>query len=197
MIFVFLTLKHNEAYLEAGISLDEQDGENSDEFEPWALPGHQDLGPNCSGKICTIFYNWVSLYLIVEIPAFYHCSYKGLLEFCTLTEMGGLGKVKRDALFFVKIILLLGFLYFFICSLDFLRTVFRLLGGKTASEAFASNKILSIIEDFIGCKRFASSFSTQQSEDRSQKIQGADEKVQKSKEEDDFNKKQGVAFNLS
>ena len=55
MIFVFLTLKHNEAYLEAGISLDEQGGENSDEFEPWALPEHQDLGPNCSGKICTIF----------------------------------------------------------------------------------------------------------------------------------------------
>ena len=93
--------------------------------------------------------------------------------------MGGLGKVKRDALFFVKIILLLGFLYFFICSLDFLRTIFRLLGGKTAGEAFASNKILSTTafrllggktageafasnkilsntEDFIGCKRFAS-----------------------------------------
>ena len=77
MIFVFLTLKHNEAYLEAGIWLDEQDGENSDEFEPWALPEHHDLGPNCSGKICTIFYNWLSLYLIVEIPAFYHCSVQG------------------------------------------------------------------------------------------------------------------------
>ena len=82
------------------------------------------------------------------------------------------------------------------------------------SEAFASNKNKnrktkrsssfsseesegSITEDFIGCKRFASSFSSQQSEDSSQKIQGVDEKVQKSKEKDDFNEKQGVAFNLS
>ena len=90
-----------------------------------------------------MFYNWLSLYLIGESPAFYHCLYQGLFEFCTFREMGGLGKVKHDASFFVKIILVLGFLYFLNCSLDFLRTVFRLLGGKTAGEPLASSKILS------------------------------------------------------
>ena len=34
-------------------------------------------------------------------------------------------------------------LYLFICSLDFLSSAFRLLGGKAAGEAFASNEILS------------------------------------------------------
>ena len=42
-----------------------------------------------------------------------------------------------------KITLLIGLLYMFICSLDFLSSAFRLLGGKAAGEAFASNKILS------------------------------------------------------
>ncbi|XP_015759624.1 PREDICTED: sodium-dependent phosphate transport protein 2B-like [Acropora digitifera] len=98
--------KHNEAYFEAGVSVDEQDGKNSDDFDPWALPELQDLGPKWS-------------------------------------ELDGLGKVKRVALFCAKIILLLGFLYFFICSLDFLSSAFRLLGGKTAGEAFAFNKILT------------------------------------------------------
>lgn len=44
---------------------------------------------------------------------------------------------------FVKICVLLGLLYMFICSLDFLGSAFQLLGGKAAGEAFASNKILS------------------------------------------------------
>ena len=42
-----------------------------------------------------------------------------------------------------KFILLLGLLYMFICSLSFLSSAFRLLGGKTAGEAFSSNTILS------------------------------------------------------
>ena len=51
--------------------------------------------------------------------------------------------MKRVALAVGKVILLLGLLYVFICSLDFLSSAFRLLGGKAAGEAFASNKILS------------------------------------------------------
>lgn len=102
MIFVFLTLKHNEASLDPGISLDPQNGENSDE----SLSEGQNLGPKWS-------------------------------------EIDGLGKIKRVALFSGMIIALLGLLYLFICSLDFLSTAFRLLGGKTACEAFACNKILS------------------------------------------------------
>ena len=42
-----------------------------------------------------------------------------------------------------KIALLLGFLYLFICSLSFLSSAFRLLGGKAAGRAFAENEILS------------------------------------------------------
>ena len=64
-------------------------------------------------------------------------------NFGGLTELDGYGKVQRVALAFGKIVLLLGLLYMFICSLDFLSSAFRLLGGKAAGEAFASNKILS------------------------------------------------------
>ena len=44
---------------------------------------------------------------------------------------------------FTKVVLLLGFLYLFICSLSFLSSSFRLLGGKAAGRAFAENEILS------------------------------------------------------
>ena len=62
---------------------------------------------------------------------------------CAPTELDCKGKFHRVALAFTKIVVLLGLLYFFICSLDFLSSAFRLLGGKAAGEAFASNKILS------------------------------------------------------
>ena len=65
------------------------------------------------------------------------------LSVCSTTELDRLGKFLRVALTFTKIVLLLGFLYLFICSLDFLSSAFRLLGGKAAGEAFASNEILS------------------------------------------------------
>lgn len=97
---------YNKAYEpvdeEAGNELHEE----AEEFDPWALPELQDLGPKWS-------------------------------------ELDGFGKVQRVALGFAKIALLLGLLYLFICSLDFLSSAFRLLGGKAAGEAFASNKILS------------------------------------------------------
>ena len=54
-----------------------------------------------------------------------------------------LNSIFRPVLAFTKIVLLLGLLYLFICSLDFLSSAFRLLGGKAAGEAFASNEILS------------------------------------------------------
>ena len=62
---------------------------------------------------------------------------------CSPTELDCKGKFLRVALTFTKIVLLLGLLYLFICSLDFLSSAFRLLGGKAAGEAFASNDILS------------------------------------------------------
>ncbi|XP_041840253.1 solute carrier family 34 member 2a [Melanotaenia boesemani] len=53
------------------------------------------------------------------------------------------GKVLRVLLSVMKLILLLGFLYMFICSLDILSSAFQLVGGKTAGDIFQDNSILS------------------------------------------------------
>ena len=58
-------------------------------------------------------------------------------------EMSSGEKCQRFLINSIKICLLLGLLYMFICSLDFLSNAFRLLGGKAAGEAFASNAILT------------------------------------------------------
>ncbi|XP_070546832.1 sodium-dependent phosphate transport protein 2B-like [Ptychodera flava] len=59
-------------------------------------------------------------------------------------DLGFMGKVKRVVIeWFGKVVLLLALLYMFICSLSFLSAAFRLLGGKTAGEAFSSNAVLS------------------------------------------------------
>ncbi|KAG7485692.1 sodium-dependent phosphate transport protein 2B-like [Solea senegalensis] len=42
-----------------------------------------------------------------------------------------------------KFVLLLGFLYLFICSLDILSSAFQLVGGKTAGDIFKDNVVLS------------------------------------------------------
>ena len=68
-----------------------------------------------------------------------HWTYDCMIEsFSLLTDRA---RLQRKV--FTKIVLLLGLLYLFICSLDFLSSAFRLLGGKAAGEAFASNEILS------------------------------------------------------
>ena len=51
--------------------------------------------------------------------------------------------MKRVCIVTFKIALLLALLYLFICSLSFLSSAFRLLGGKAAGRAFAENEILS------------------------------------------------------
>ncbi|XP_063332480.1 sodium-dependent phosphate transport protein 2B-like [Pelmatolapia mariae] len=53
------------------------------------------------------------------------------------------GKVLRVLISVAKLILLLGFLYMFVCSLDILSSAFQLVGGKTAGDIFQDNKILS------------------------------------------------------
>ena len=51
------------------------------------------------------------------------------------TDLDGCGKVKRVALSWVgKTLAIPLLLYFFICSLDFLASAFRLLGGKAAGK---------------------------------------------------------------
>ena len=94
-----------------------------------------------------VWYDFVLLFVVIlgsflnlgKFPA----SYSILYFFGGPTELDGIGKVNRVALAVGKVILLLALLYLFICSLDFLSSAFRLLGGKAAGEAFASNKILS------------------------------------------------------
>ncbi|XP_071085896.1 sodium-dependent phosphate transport protein 2B-like [Haliotis cracherodii] len=58
-------------------------------------------------------------------------------------EMTDLEKVKRVVFNILKVVLLLGLLYMFVCSLDFLSSAFRLLGGKAAGEALSDVELLS------------------------------------------------------
>ncbi|XP_035494366.2 sodium-dependent phosphate transport protein 2B-like isoform X3 [Scophthalmus maximus] len=53
------------------------------------------------------------------------------------------GKVLRVLVSIGKLVLLLGFLYMFICSLDLLSSAFQLVGGKTAGDIFQDNSVLS------------------------------------------------------
>ncbi|CAL1532379.1 unnamed protein product [Lymnaea stagnalis] len=53
------------------------------------------------------------------------------------------GKVKRVTWLVVKLTCLIGLLYMFICSLDFLSSAFQLLGGKAAGQALSSSVLLS------------------------------------------------------
>uniref|UniRef100_A0A3Q3BID6 Solute carrier family 34 member 2a n=1 Tax=Kryptolebias marmoratus TaxID=37003 RepID=A0A3Q3BID6_KRYMA len=53
------------------------------------------------------------------------------------------GKVLRVLVAVLKFILLLGFLYMFICSLDILSSAFQLVGGKTAGNIFQDSSVLS------------------------------------------------------
>ncbi|CAM9473221.1 unnamed protein product [Lampetra planeri] len=59
------------------------------------------------------------------------------------SEMSTSGKVKRVLSGIIKPVLLLGLLYFFVCSLDILSSAFQLVGGKVAGDIFSDNSILS------------------------------------------------------
>ncbi|XP_059177047.1 sodium-dependent phosphate transport protein 2B-like [Physella acuta] len=53
------------------------------------------------------------------------------------------GKVKRVVWLALRFVFLVGLMYLFICSLDFLSSAFQLLGGKAAGEALGSSVLLS------------------------------------------------------
>ncbi|KAL6483615.1 hypothetical protein MHYP_G00084870 [Metynnis hypsauchen] len=53
------------------------------------------------------------------------------------------GKILRVFISVAKGILLLGFLYMFVCSLDILSSAFQLVGGKAAGDIFQDNAVLS------------------------------------------------------
>lgn len=59
------------------------------------------------------------------------------------SELDTCGKVKRVFMGILKTVLLIGFLYFFICSLDVLSSAFQLVGGKIAGDIFSDNEILA------------------------------------------------------
>ncbi|KAF0305065.1 Sodium-dependent phosphate transport protein 2B [Amphibalanus amphitrite] len=68
-------------------------------------------------------------------------------------EMTTKERVQRVVINIVKIITLLGLLYLFICSLDFLSQAFRLIGGRSASQVFASSELLTnpVVGLMMGC----------------------------------------------
>ncbi|MGH0170384.1 UNVERIFIED_CONTAM: hypothetical protein FKN15_074056, partial [Acipenser sinensis] len=53
------------------------------------------------------------------------------------------GKLLRVFMGILKGVLLVGLLYFFICSLDVLSSAFQLVGGKMAGDIFSDNAVLS------------------------------------------------------
>ncbi|XP_067453768.1 solute carrier family 34 member 2b [Thunnus thynnus] len=59
------------------------------------------------------------------------------------SELDTKGKIMRVLTGIVKLILLLGLLYVFICSLDILSSAFQLVGGKAAGDIFQDNVVLS------------------------------------------------------
>uniref|UniRef100_A0A3B5AC33 Sodium-dependent phosphate transport protein 2B n=1 Tax=Stegastes partitus TaxID=144197 RepID=A0A3B5AC33_9TELE len=66
-----------------------------------------------------------------------------LCVFVFLTELDTKGKIMRVVTSIVKLVLLLGFLYLFICSLDVMSSAFQLVGGKAAGDIFQDNVVLS------------------------------------------------------
>uniref|UniRef100_A0A8C6VSR6 Sodium-dependent phosphate transport protein 2B n=1 Tax=Nothobranchius furzeri TaxID=105023 RepID=A0A8C6VSR6_NOTFU len=59
------------------------------------------------------------------------------------SELDTKGKIIRVLTGLVKLVLLLGLLYLFICSLDILSSAFQLVGGKAAGDIFQDNAVLS------------------------------------------------------
>ncbi|XP_022614807.1 sodium-dependent phosphate transport protein 2B-like [Seriola dumerili] len=59
------------------------------------------------------------------------------------SELDTKGKIMRVVTAIVKLVMLLGLLYLFICSLDVLSSAFQLVGGKAAGDIFQDNVVLS------------------------------------------------------
>uniref|UniRef100_UPI00398F7E70 sodium-dependent phosphate transport protein 2B-like isoform X2 n=1 Tax=Pristiophorus japonicus TaxID=55135 RepID=UPI00398F7E70 len=59
------------------------------------------------------------------------------------SELNTGGKILRVLVVVLKIALLIGFLYMFVCSLDILSSAFQLVGGKAAGDIFKDNVVLA------------------------------------------------------
>ncbi|ESO94277.1 hypothetical protein LOTGIDRAFT_232514 [Lottia gigantea] len=67
---------------------------------------------------------------------------KIFLKIADFSQKEGVKKGRRILLTLGKLILVFVLLYFFICSLDFLSSAFRLVAGKTAGNVFADSELL-------------------------------------------------------
>ncbi|XP_060589268.1 sodium-dependent phosphate transport protein 2B-like isoform X2 [Ruditapes philippinarum] len=67
--------------------------------------------------------------------------YVKVVPWSDLTTCGKVKRVLWD--YFGKFVCLLGLLYMFICSLDFLGNAFKLIGGRAASSVFSESEVLS------------------------------------------------------
>lgn len=64
-------------------------------------------------------------------------------DFVPWSKLNSKQRALRLLGYFVKVVLVLGFLYLFVCSLDFLSSAFRLLGGEAAGRVFQQNDIMT------------------------------------------------------
>ena len=78
--------------------------------------------PSDITKAHSVTWNAVCVHLFIELFDF------------SIQIVGTAGKVKRILLTLAKLIVLLGMLYLFICSLSLLTSAFRMLGGKKAGK---------------------------------------------------------------
>ncbi|XP_066516389.1 solute carrier family 34 member 2a [Hoplias malabaricus] len=58
-------------------------------------------------------------------------------------DLDSKAKVSRVCVSVLKLVMLLGLLYVFVCSLDLLSSAFQLVGGKAAGDIFQENEVLS------------------------------------------------------
>lgn len=96
--------------------------------DPWDLPELKDTGVKWSGKaarFCDCSIQPGSLHNARLIQCF--------VSFL-LTDLDTKGKILRVLTGILKLVLLLGLLYMFICSLDVLSSAFQLVGGKTNKQ---------------------------------------------------------------
>ncbi|XP_029439224.1 sodium-dependent phosphate transport protein 2A isoform X2 [Rhinatrema bivittatum] len=105
----------------------------------YSLPAvaHLDLGYLCSGSLRRISDK------VNAVPTGPWQSSKAVLEDAWEAETGRRGQIWALCSSLLKIPLLFGFLYLFICSLDVLSSAFQLAGGKAAGDIFKESAILS------------------------------------------------------
>ncbi|XP_069507633.1 sodium-dependent phosphate transport protein 2A isoform X2 [Ambystoma mexicanum] len=108
---------------------------------PITTVGHSDHGCLCPGSPGHRVERVERMDL--EALSVWQNSKAGLEDLQKKSAPGPCGKFRSISLSLMKIPLLFGFLYLFVCSLDVLSSAFQLAGGKVAGDIFKDNAILS------------------------------------------------------